>query len=298
MGEKEIVQDGEGQVGGGVVGGGNVGGGTSGTGGTGGGTTGGGTDKPLGPGGGPVGDTAGGGGKPGGKGPGASGGGPGDDSAGGGDDCFDLEMKRRDLVAQLEEARKINQAAGDEAVDAFYGKYKDAVQAAKIDDAVVSSNNAVGEAMIDLAIKAAKTFGGEKTQVSEIADKAQEAKDKYLPALKQWMHDGATAGQLDAAKKAYVDFAGAATKANIAASIVARLKAAIDALDKQAKAKGCPDFPPVVPPMLKTFDIGEFGKGAQKGEDGPMIHQGPLGGKDFPDDLFAKGAKTGLSFYH
>jgi hypothetical protein len=297
VGEKEIVQDGEGQGGG--AGTGNVGGGSAGTsggGGTGAGTTGGGTDKPLG--GGPGGDTAGGGSPAGGKGPGASsGGGPGGDSAGGADDCFDIEMKRKDLLAQLEEARKINQAAGDEAVDAFYGKYKDAVQAAKIDDAVVSSNNAVGEAMIDLAIKAAKTFGGEKTQVSEIADKAQEAKDKYLPALKQWMHDGATAGQLDAAKKAYVDFAGSATRANIAAGIVARLKAAIEALDK-AKPKNCPDFGPVPSPMLQTFEIGEFGKGAEKKQDGPMIHQGPLGGSDFADDLFAKGGKDGLSFKH
>lgn len=296
MGEKEIVQDGEGQVGGGVVGGGNVGGGASGGGTSGGGSTGGGTDKPLG--GGPGGDSAGGGskgGKPSGD---KAGGGPGGDSAGGGDDCYDLEMKRKDLVDQLEEARKINQAAGDEAVNTFYGSYKDAVQAAKIDDAVVSSNNAVGEAMIDLAIKAAKTFGGEKTQVSEIADKAQEAKDKYLPALKQWMHDGATAGQLDAAKKAYVDFAGSATRANIAASIAARLKAAIEALDKQAKAKGCPDFGPVPSPMLKTFDIGEFGKGAEKHQDGPVIHQGPLGGSDFANDLFAAGGKTGLAFYH
>jgi hypothetical protein len=293
VGEKEIVEDGGHDGGAGTGKAGDSSSGTTGGGGTGPGTTGGGIDKPLG------GDTTGGGSTPGGKGPGGTTpGGPGGDTAGGGDDCYDLEMKRNELVKQLEEARKINQAAGDKAVDAFYGKYKDAAQAAKISDAVVTSNNAVGEAMIDLAIKAAKTFGGEKTQVSEIADKAQEAKDKYLPALKDWMHEGATGAQLQAAKQAFVDFAGAATEANIAASIVARLKAAIDALDKEAKAKGCPDSTPVAAPMLKTFEIGEFGKGAEKKSDGPVIHQGPLGGSDFANDLFAAGGKTGLSFYH
>ena len=293
VGEKEIVQDPIGYPGPGKPGGAPVGG-------KGGATTGkpGGTDKPLG--GDPPPNT--GGDKTmvgGGKGPGsASGGGPGGDSAGGGDDCFDLEMKRRDLVAKFNDAAKINRAAADEAVDAFYNKYKDAAQAAKITDAVVSSNNKVGEALIDVAIKAAKTFGGEKTQVSEAADKAQELKDKYLPMLKDWMHDGATKGDLDRAKSGYIDFAGSATRANIAANIAKKARADIEALDKEAQAKGCPSFGPVPNAQLKTFDIGEFGKGAEKKTDGPTISQGEIGGSSFTDDLFGAGQKQNVTFYH
>jgi hypothetical protein len=62
------------------------------------------------------------------------------------DDCAQLEFKARELTAALEAAPQANATAAGKAADLFYGSYRPAIQGAKVTDAVVSGNNAVGEA--------------------------------------------------------------------------------------------------------------------------------------------------------
>lgn len=145
MGEKEIVEDYPGIVGPGQQGP------TSSTGTpplTGGSGTGGGVGVPGGGGGGGTPPKTGGGG------------GVGDSGSGGGAaDCADIEFKMRPLKEELEALRQKNQELADQTANAFQ-RYSDAIKAAKITEAVVDSNNAVGKALIETALFAAGGYGG------------------------------------------------------------------------------------------------------------------------------------------
>jgi len=348
MGEKEIVQDGVSDGGGsGLVGGGPP------TAGSGGGQVG----QPAGP------DSAGGaggGGKPQQDGPGT--GGPG---GGGGqqvDDCAQIEFKMRELSEALEALRKQNQQFADKAVDVFYGDegYRDKVQKAKVTEAVVDSNNKVGENLIDIALFAAGGYGGlgggtaggvakvggAWTEVKATASAgealfgkgiygskdasaaiqgvgsflggltgadlggtaveggpltgmADKAKNAVLTGLKDWMKEGATAPGIEAAQKAYADFVGAATAANAAAAGANEVKKQLDELARQAQAKGCPPLPAVPDPYVKTFDLVPFGKGAERNQGGPTLHNQTLSGDShYATDMFKAGSKENLPFNH
>lgn len=277
MGEKDIV--GDTALGGGVVvGGGGQGipGGT--TGGPPGGATGGGTTDTGG---------GGGGGPRTGGGPGGSPGSPGSQV----DDCAQLEFKARELIPALEAAGRANAAAANKALDAFYSRYKPAIQGAKVTDAVVSSNNAVGEAIIDVAIKVAGYIeGGE-----DYAKKGEQVKGKVLEDLKNWMKEGATSGELEAAKRAYADFAAAAAETNASAARAKDLKKQLDDLRKQSEAIQCPGFPPIPDPSTRTIDISSFGKGAEHNEAGPTLTTERTSATIGPQDLFRAGSTARLT---
>jgi hypothetical protein len=207
------------------------------------------------------------------------------------DDCAQLEFKARELKAAMDAAGKANAAAANKAVSAFFDAYKPAIQGAKVTDAVVSGNNAVGEAIIDVAIKAAGYIEGGDAY----AKKAEQVKGKVLEDLKNWMKEGATSAELEAAKKAYADFAAAAAEANASAAKVKNLKGQLDALETEAAAKHCPSFGPFPEPSTRTIDISTFGQGAERGQAGPTMTTDNDSGT-FKTDLFKAGSKSGLSF--
>lgn len=323
MGEKEIVEDGPGVGGPGQQGGSS----STGTPPVAGSGTGGGVSQP--------GDGGGGGGgrpKPGGGGGGAG------DGGGGGRDCADIEFEMRRLREALEALRGKNQELADK-TDAAFKAYKDAIQALKITEAVVDSNNAVGKTLIQTALFAAggiggiakgmgmsgematqmfgggiygskdaasavqgigaflgKQFGAEVPGAKEIAGgqlsgMADAAKNAVLNGLGDWMKDGATQGERDAAKERYADFVGQATALNAAAAGMADLKRQLDALAAEAKAKNCPTEDFEVPnPFVRTVELAPIGQGAIQGEKGPNWHRQDLDGSNHSiTDMFKNG---------
>jgi hypothetical protein len=113
------------------------------------------------------------------------------------------------------------------------------------------------------------------------------AKDLIVGALADWMKAGAVEGDLGRAKAAYAQFLGAATTANALQAAAAALRDQLDGLIGEARSAGCspadiPDYP------MTTYDVGDFGVGAFRGQAGPVLHYRYLvSGADHPHDMFA-----------
>jgi hypothetical protein len=298
--------------------------------------------------------------------------------------CSDIKRKQAAKLDELEGVARANRAATERAMQAFYGPKGSAGTAdgyahwctqAKVTEAVVDTQNAVGKNLIDAALFAAGGWGGIASSTGaveaegalggfagfaegafgkgmagakdvadaygkiavkvaeKIGDAAADykagkagsslaksieklggehpddwiqgpfgylesvARGKLIDALGDWMKEGAMAGDLDRAKQAYLDFCLAAQTANIAAAAADQIKAALEALNEEAKKRGCPQV--AIPDWnLYTIDPAVFGAGPEVGSTGPSAIRHSLeSGKNVQFDLFgsiAGGAYTSL----
>jgi len=112
------------------------------------------------------------------------------------------------------------------------------------------------------------------------------ARGKLIDALGDWMKTGAAEGDLGRAKQAYVDFAAAAQTANVAAATAHGLKAQLDALNAEARQRGCPEV--AIPDyQIYTVDPAVFGAGPSVKEKGPTMTREKLSdGTTTTFDLF------------
>ncbi len=118
-----------------------------------------------------------------------------------------------------------------------------------------------------------------------------------LDALGDWAKAGATSADLARATAAYADFYAAAMVANAAAAAALEVEQQLQALNAEARAKGCPEA--AIPDYIfHTFDPAQFGEGASVGEGGPTMHSYAIeSGQERDWDLFASvGSPGGLPF--